>query len=238
MTLSSATSRFSRRWPALANRGSFSLLEVLLASLILGIVSVMIYASFARSLEIPEYVRDLQGRYQSVRLAMSRILREVGMAYLSKHMNASNEEYPRYLFRVVREGDNSRLDFTSFAHQKVIEDANESDQCEVGYFVEEDRETGFLNLMRREGKRIDHQPGSGGPKEVLCENIVGFEVNIWNDLDKEFVEEWDTSKVEQFQKIPRVLEIVLTVKDEFDKEIRFYTKAKLQLTTPLDFSSL
>ena len=199
-----------------------------MAVMILGVVAVLIYSSFARSLEIPQYVRDLQERYQTVRQAMNRITREIGMAYLSKHVNPQVEEHPRYLFRVVRQGDDSRLDFTAFAHQKMYENADESDQCEIGYFLEEDPEiSGVKHLMRREQKRIDHQPGSGGPKEIACPDVKRFTVRAFNELDKEFVEEWDTSKVEQYDRLPRIVEITLTVEDEFGQETTFYTKAKV-----------
>jgi hypothetical protein len=121
----------------------------------------------------------------------------------------------------------------------MYEDANESDQCEIGYFLEEDPDIrDQMNLMRREQKRIDFEPGWGGVKRVLAEDVVDFQVKVWNEFEKEWAEEWDTSQIEQFERIPQIISISLTIIDERGEEITFFTKAQTMLRTPLNLVSI
>lgn len=214
-------------------------MEVMIAITILGFISTLIFTSFSRTLQVPEYLRNIQERYHKVRLAMERMTSELSMAYISKHVDPNSDESPRYIIRIRENDQGDRIDFTSFAHMKMYENVNESDQCEIGYFLEgseDDKET--LNLMRREQKRIDFEPGWGGVKEVLAEDVVDFQIKIWNPDEDEWAEEWDTTQVEQFEKIPRILSLELTIMDENDKELTFYTKVKIMLDKPLDLVSL
>lgn len=214
-------------------------MEVMVATLILALISSLIYGSFARSLEIPEYLRDIQERYHKVRIAMDRMTTELSMAYLSKHVDSSSDKGPRYLIRVKHMEPGDRVDFTSFAHMKMVEDANESDQSEIGYFMEQDPDKrDQYNLMRREQKRIDNEPGWGGKKQVLAADVKAFHVQVYDELEKEWVNEWDTSQVEQFERIPKILALTLTILDENGKEVTFYTKTQIMLEKPLDFNSL
>ncbi len=229
----------AKRKPTFFSRGCFSLMEVMIAVTILAMVSTLIYSSFARSLEIPGYLRNIHERYHKVRIAMDRMTTEIPSAYLSKHVDPNTEESPRYIFRVMNEDPGDRIDFTSFAHMKMFEDVDESDQCEIGYFLEADPDIpDQYNLMRREQNRIDNEPSWGGVKRVLAEDVIDFQIKVWDELEKEWVEEWDTSQVEKFERMPQMISIELTILDENDKEITFFTKVQIMLTTPLDFNSL
>jgi len=214
-------------------------MEVMVAITILGMISTLIYTSFSRSLEVPEYLRNIQERYHKVRVAMERMVTEISMAYLSKHRDPNSDEPPSYIIR-IRENDNGdRLDFTALAHMKMYENVNESDQCEIGYFLEPDPDDSeILNLMRREQKRIDYQPGWGGIKQVLAEDVIDFQVKVWVEDEEEWAEEWDTTQIEQFEKIPKIISLELTILDENDEELTFYTKTKIMMDTPLDLISM
>jgi len=214
-------------------------MEVMIAVAILSIISTLIYSSFARSLEIPAYLRDIQERYHKVRVAMDRMTSEIAMAYLSKHVDPSTDEAPRYIFRVKNHDPGDRVDFTSFAHLKLYEDADESDECEIGYFLEpgaDNKDT--LNLIRREQKRIDHEPSWGGVKQILADDVVDFQVQVWDELEKEWIDEWDTSEVERFERIPQMIALKLTILDENGKELTFFTKTQIMLRKPIDFTAL
>ena len=225
--------------PTFKGRGCFSLMEVMIAVTILSMISTLIYSSFARSLEIPQYLRDIQERYHKVRIAMDRMTSEIAMAYLSKHVDPATEESARYILRVMDNDPGDRIDFTAFAHMKFQEDVDESDQCETGYFIEEDPDIpDRLNLMRREQKRIDWEPGWGGIKQVLASDVLDFQIQVWDENEKEWVDEWDTTQVEKFERIPQMLSIELTILDEHGKEITFYTKAQIMLRKALDFTSI
>ena len=220
-------------------RPGFSLMEVMVAITIMGMISTLIYSSFSRSLEIPEYLRDIQERYHKVRVAMDRMATEISSTYLSKHTNPNQEDSPKYIFRIKNDTPGDRIDFTAFAHMKMYEDVDESDESEIGYFLESDPEAkDVINLVRREQKRIDKDPGWGGRKQILADDVLGLEIKAWNSIEKDWVDEWDTSQVEQFERLPEMIQIELTILDEFGKEVTFYTKVQIMLRSPIDFTNL
>ena len=145
-------------------RSCFTLMEVMVATMILGMITTVIYASFAHTLEIPGQLREIHERYHKIRMAMNRMCREVNMAYLSKHINPNLDESPNYIFRIKDNSPGDRLDFTAFANWRRYENSPVSDQCEIGYFLKEDPEVrDQLNLVRRQQDYIDHEPGWGAP---------------------------------------------------------------------------
>ena len=220
-------------------RHSFTLMEVMVATMILGLITVVIYASFARTLEIPQILRAVHEDYHRIRVAMNRISREVSMAYLSKHVNPNQDEGWRYIFRIKKENPGVRLDFTSLAHLRMYEDTPESDESEIGYFLMADpKNRDQTNLVRREQNHIDHEPGWGGEIEVLCENVVEFEVKAWKDEEEDWADEWDTTQIEQLDKLPKILSISLTTQDGEGKKTVYYTKTQIMMNAPLDLNKL
>ena len=88
----------------------FSLLEVLVAMVMLVTVATVIMGSFQQSFRVRDHSHKVFDRYKDVRMAMHRMAREISMAYLSKHHSA-NESTTASWF----EGDDDELHFLSFA---------------------------------------------------------------------------------------------------------------------------
>jgi len=140
----------------------FTLLELLVAVAILGVVMSMIYATFYRTIASKEYVERGNDIYSMARIAMERMGRELGMAFLSD----AEEERNFTLFL----GENHELEdypadsltFTSVSHQQYLLNVRESDQNELSYYVAEESETGVRALMYREDVVIDQDNTEGG----------------------------------------------------------------------------
>ncbi len=88
--------------------------------------------------------------------------------YLSKYKKATDQS--QFL------GGKESLNFTSLNHVRRFQDAQESDQMEVGYYLAECRE--LLNadkrsqcLWRRESPFVDKNIEEGGGTSVLMENV-------------------------------------------------------------------
>ena len=214
------------------SRGSrgFTLAEVLISVAILVIIMTLLYGSFATSLSAPDEVGSIQERYLSLGRAMNRMARELSAAYLSTHLNTSYEESPKTLFKLAE----GRLDFNSFSHLKTVQDANESDQCELSYFLEEDPDNhAEQNLVRREDATPDDDPEHGGFIYVLLRDVVEMKIEAWNG--EEWVEEWDSSHVEFQNKLPPRVKYTITIYDENGERRTFVTETKIRLQNPLRF---
>ena len=72
-------------------------------------------------------------------MGIERMVRELQMAFVSAQIN------PSPALQVVNTAfvgsdfmAGSRIDFTSFSHQRLYRDAHESDQNELSYYVDDD----------------------------------------------------------------------------------------------------
>lgn len=95
-------------------------------------MGTLTWGSIARSLNTPyETVTDIDQRYHNVRVALNR-MSAIAMAFLTQDWrDLGPEQMWKTQFIGKGSGDFFELNFTSFAHEVMREDAKESDQCEL-----------------------------------------------------------------------------------------------------------
>lgn len=225
----------TRSAPRRRRARGLTLLEVMVAVAVLAIVSVLIYGAFSTIAKGKQSASNLSERYRIVRLAMTRMSRELGMAYISAHVAAS----PQLNGRVTAfTGTAKRVDFDAFAHRRLQKDAHESDQCELSYFTVASKKAGQLDLVRREQVIIDDQHGKGGVVQVLVDDVDTFGLRYLDPVSGLWTEQWDsTSAVGQPGRVPLQIEIVLIAKGgPAGEPIRLRTKTSPVIQTPLSFA--
>src|SRR4030065_1603613 len=113
------------------NIHGFTLMEVLIATAILGIIMVTVYGSFVQTRRVIGRTEAAVDGLRGIREGFSRITNDVGMAFLSTANDNTffvgtddyGAGYPA-----------DQIDFTSFSHIRRNSDALESDQMEVGNY--------------------------------------------------------------------------------------------------------
>jgi general secretion pathway protein J len=216
------------------NRKGMTLLEIIVSVSIVVVMASLVYGSARRQMEARDLANRIEERSSMVRIAMSRMAREISMAFLSNHI--SLDKRTQTIFKGVNESPINRLTFSSFSHQRLKSDVHESDQNVITYYGKQDKEnTSLMNLMRYEKRIIDDKPEEYGEGEVLARGIVGLRFRYYDEEKKEWVDSWDTMGIERGNKLPRYVEITLTIMDENGKEIPFVTKTKIQIQKPLSF---
>ena len=223
------SARFRKRRPA-----GFTLMEVMVALVIVGILGALVWGSFTPIYTAKEIVEGEADRYHSIRLAMDRITRDVSMAFLSEHFDAKQfRERPTH-FVGDDSGDADTLRFTTFANERLYEDAKEGDQAVVEYRVGRDPDRRDVDVLFRRVKTVlDDQPDDGGTEVVLAEGIEGIDFKFWDVRKEEWVSEWDTNDMEFKNHLPERVQVNLFVKDDEGKVRRFSTQAKVFLRYPL-----
>lgn len=213
-----------------------TLLEVMVAISVLAIVSVLIYGAFSTIARGKQSASNLSERYRIVRLAMTRMSRELGMAYISAHVAAS----PQLSARVTAfTGTAKRVDFDAFAHRRLVKDSHESDQCELSFFTTAHaKKASQLDLVRREQIIIDDQHGKGGVVQVLVDDIDTFSLRYLDPQSGMWTEQWDSSSAAmQLGRVPLQIEIVLIAKGgPAGEPIRLRTKTGPVIQQPLAFA--
>ena len=206
------------------NIHGFTLMEVLIATAILGIVMVIVYGSFVQTRRVIGRTEAAVDGLRGIRAVFSRITNDVGMAFLSTA--GDNNDITFFVGTDDYEAGypNDQIDFTSFSHVRRNSEAKESDQMEVGYYLRKDFE-GASVLMKREKPRIDVNPMYGGRAYELCEDIAGIDFRYLDEGT--WLESWD-SRVSK--KLPEAVEITIIIKDGSGAERSFRTITEIPLS--------
>ena len=216
----------------------FTLLEVLIAVAVLGLIGGITFKSFETANDLKKRIEKAEERDQMMRAALSRMAREVSMAFLSEHYDKKRYKIRPTIFRLKDGRREGHLLFTSFAHERLHTDAKESDQGIFEYDLGASEDgSGRTDLFRRTKAIIDEEFERGGEKQALAEGVLQFSVQCWDPKDREWRDEWDSNSVQRTGGVllpPRV-KLTLVFKDENDKEKTLTTQTKLFLGQPLDF---
>ena len=213
----------------------FTLMEVMVAVAITALMGTIVTMAFQTGFRAKELVEGEAEHYRMVRVALNRMAREIGSAFVSdrydpKRYRDANDRPTNFI------GERDRLLFTTFAHQRLYTDSKESDQAVVEYFVESSTEKGARGrqeLKRRVNPNIGERMDRGGTTDVLFEGVKKLEFEYWDSERKEWDDEWDTRRNEQKAYLPTRVRITLVALDENGKEARYTTQARILLNTEL-----
>jgi general secretion pathway protein J len=220
---------------ARAPEAGFTLIEVIIAVAITSMMALMVMGTFRQVDRAHEITRDQGDRYAAAQLALSRLSRELSMAYLSDHYdkttNRSLRERPTAFI-----GKDDELLFTTFAHERLARDAKESDQEAVEYTVGSDPdEPGEEVLFRRQKSRIDEELDRGGRKDVVADHVTSFRLQYFDPKRNDWVREWSTKSTEHPNDLPTRVRVELEFKLPAGRTEKLSTEARITLLKTLDF---
>jgi type II secretion system protein J len=210
----------------------FSLMEVMVASALLAIVGGLLYTSLSSSLTAKEAVEGTSNRYHLARQALSRMVDEISMAYMSNHVNQTD---PRG--RTAFVGERQELHFTALGYQPRVADSKRGGSRELSYFLDVDDRTGEQGLLRREQPDPDEELDEGGREQTLLPYVTELSFEYWDDQTQDWKDTWDTQESATLGRLPSRVRIQFTAKmgDEDGVEQEFMTQARVFLLKPLAF---
>jgi general secretion pathway protein J len=210
-------------------------MEVMVAVMITSGMGLAVALAFQTGFAARDVVEKESDRYRQLRVAMARMEREIGAAFVSDRFDAKryrdqNDRPTNFV------GERDKLLFTTLSHQRLYQDAKESDQAVVEYTVESsnDRDAnGRLDLMRRENPVLGEHMDRGGDKGTLLEDVKKVEFAYWDSDKKEWDDEWDTRRLERKSILPTRVKITITALDEVGRETHYTTQTRVMLNTEL-----
>jgi general secretion pathway protein J len=228
-----------------------TLAETLLAVFLVAMMMTLVWGGFAQSFDSKEELERQLDSYEGVRMAMTRMVRDLSMAYISRNIPTTGERRVKTMFQAKDERPVSRVVFASLSHMRLYKNSHESDQCEITYFGSRDvprttikskkadekrravKDQGLYNLMRRESRRLDDEPERGGVPHVVAENVKKVELRYWDGKDcKEdcWKDSWDTESIDgQPDRLPERIKIAVTIVDEHGKDLTLTTQTKVMM---------
>jgi general secretion pathway protein J len=225
----------------------FTLVELLVAIVVLSLISMLIYSAFASMKRSREGIERVDDRYREGRLAMTRMTRELQSAYISLHAPINSSLLIQRTAFVGSTGTPAdRLDFNSFSNRRLDKNSHVSDQCELSYFGSPNPDlSGVTDLARRVSTTLDLDPKKGGRVEVLATDIDLFDLQYLDPLSGNWVDTWDTTQTVTGQpaRLPVQIRIVLVLnggsRQGFARgqgTIRLTTKVSLPIDNGLNFA--
>ncbi|MBW1764015.1 MAG: type II secretion system protein [Deltaproteobacteria bacterium] len=217
------------------NINGFTLLEILIAMFILGILLSTLFASYAgtfRNIEETEYQADI---YQMARITLERITEDLESAYISKLPEDSEEDT---ILQTNFIGEDLAIDgrnadtirFTSGVHIVFNEDPGESGRARINYFVKESDKENTFNLYRSDTPEFEQEPEEEESGLVLCNDLNSIDFT-YHDDDGEAHSSWDSTDELFKGRLPVMVSIQIEFTNRRDTEspIRFMTAVALPL---------
>lgn len=207
----------------------FTLIEILIAVFILGIVLTTVYASYTgtfRTIRATETDAELYGMARTVLERMTRDLEAVApwkgaFSFTAKPYYLGDREFTRLIFR-------------STAHIAFSEKEEPAGIAVIEYGVEEGTEKEGYALSRSDSLHRDPEKEAaptGG--FLLCDRVEILTYRFFDSAGKEY-ETWNDGQDEaQKKKAPAMVEIRLGLVNERDREhpFPFMTRVSLPLSS-------
>jgi len=234
----------------------FSLIEVLISVVIFAFISLMTTQALKNQQNAKSKVDEKLDTYQAIRSSFA-ILRkdlcnilnlnpqidfipfghlppsartEPDLVDPAKLENYIETNYPYLKFKSFFFGEATSLNFSSVSHFRLYGENHESEQAEVGYFIEKDRDyPDRSNLFRRESPVIDDKPEAGGSTYVLLEDLAEVKFRYYDAANDQWQTKWDSNNESTYGELPDLIELTLIVNSRHPNRVD--QVEKIEITT-------
>ena len=200
----------------------FTLMEILIAIFILGVVLTTIYAAYSGTLRVIREIDDDTLAYKMARITLDRMNRDITSILKSGKVFVFQSEKT-----IINRREYSSLFMWSSGHLAFGEDELSGAPASIAYFVKEDKEGG-ISLRRSDVSGPN--PSEEKKKEggiIICRGLQSLKLKFYDESGKDY-DTWDTSASTSPQKgrPPAVVQVDLMLDNPRDTEkpYKFMTK--------------
>jgi len=189
------------------SRRGMTLIEVMVSVAILASMGALIYSGLVLTIRAQREAEMAQERYHAARISLSRMKRELSMAFISLH------QAPDQRTKTLFEGGDDQVVFNTQSHEPWQRDAHESDQLEVEYRL--DTVDGERVLIRRVKYYIDDRPERGGREEIMVRGVKDLELDYYNTRREDWQNDWSV-RVENAMEMRTQLKVLQAARDQVE----------------------
>jgi hypothetical protein len=155
---------------------AFTLIELVISAAVGAMILTGAYLCLSAGFSSQKMIDPRVDAMQSGRTALALISADLraacpldkGFSFLGMH-------------RALGDTDADNLDFAT--HNYTPRRDREGDYCEVSYFVQQDPDSGRLNLWRRRNPTLAQDPLAGGRREEIARGLLGVRFEYTDGLD-------------------------------------------------------
>jgi len=199
----------------------FTLLEVLVATVILALLLSITYGSFWSLTNRVNATEETAKIYQTARIIMDRLFQDMTCAYLPQK---NTQEEPLFFFQFQGSaGRNNlweRFSFTSTSHLALRPEERGLDLCRISYQWEKDSSEDNFMLYRLDEPLFMGEKGPERSPVLLGRGITRFSVMFFDEQNQQ-VNFWDSTVGKYKDMLPMRAVITFTLKDEEGLEYPF-----------------
>lgn len=229
--------------------GGFTLIEILIAISILASIVTLVWSSFGSNMRGKERAEERNHYYEAIGMVLGQMSDELASAHLYSASAAelgktpAGEVLTKTIFKAEDSGEEDTLYFDSFSNFRYRKDSKETEQAEITYKLKraELGERDVMNLIKRVESPPDENAEEGGGEFLLLEDVRGLNFRFYDSKKKEWLDSWNSESVDQFQQMPRAVEMTLLMSPPGDEEgrekpLRFTSIALIEMAPgPNDF---
>lgn len=250
------TSTSQRRF-LLGSKG-FTLIEVMIAVLILAIISMLTTSNIQRSLKVKAKIDQDIEDYASLRNALHVMSHDIESSFhwvditeevkkkLIEEAQAKNKPVPFQQTapnaqRIPTEkltafiGNSDSLYVTTLSNVRTMVDVSESDQAKIGYYLKDHKslktQQSSKALIRRKSTVLDDDVTKGGKETLLLEGVKTLKFRYLGGDNKDWTDTWKSLESlddKTKNRFPNAVEITITQK-RGDKEFTLSTIAAIKM---------
>lgn len=204
-------------------RGGFTLVEILIAILILSLVMTTIYVSYTGTLKTARQLEEEGDIYKMARVSMDRLIKDLSSLQKSSGsftLNAEKQKLGKQEFHSIA--------FWSASHLAFGGHESEDRPAMIQYDVREDGNGGGMSLWRSDvSSATPDETKISDSGFVICKKIDTFRLTFYDASGTE-TDSWSASSVQgqEKSKVPRIIKIELFLVNPSDPEkpYKFTTK--------------
>lgn len=198
----------------------FTLLEMLVAVVIISVILGVIYGSFAGTSRTYALLEANEDVYQTAQTFLAMISRELRSAYFT---NASQG-----FMGIGTEGglegeETDSIYFVTRSHRRSRANAKEGFLAEIGYFFDTETLTDEKQLFKSIDATVDGDIQDGGTLYPLTDRVDSLKFSYYDKKSDTWLEEWDGQKM---GRLPDRIQVELAVLDDGDHVTHFRTTIK------------
>jgi general secretion pathway protein J len=213
------------------NRRGFTLLEILIAVFIFGVVLSTIYSSFLGTSRVVHETEHEADIYSMARIALERMHGDLESIYVPQNPEPAELDEDNVTVgdfvgddREIDGRDADSLRFLSRAHIVFSEEDQPSGTAEIEYYIKQNEEESQFVLYRSDTPELEERPEEETGGLVLCEKLFSIDFTYY-DAEGEIHDSWD-STAEAFEgEIPSMVSISLELENKQNPEApyKFFT---------------